>query len=247
MTGAGAKAVEARTDPVLQDLLRGLEKALGPRLKSVILFGSAARGDYHPAASDYNVIVVLDALGADVLEALAPVVRPFVLKRHPIPRLFTPELIAASADSFPIEFVDIRAGRVVLHGADPFAEIEVARAPLRLQIERELKEKMMRLREGYVMSHDDPLALRSLLIESYSAFAALFRGGLHLMGRPVPSHGHDVVAAFCETMGLARAPFDAVARLRRGEKESADLKVLFADYHDQLSRAADAVDRLNIP
>src|SRR5438093_2850867 len=238
-------AEDVRKDPVLQGLVEGLHQALGPRLRSVVLYGSAARGDHHPAASDLNVIVVLDSLDPSTLEALAPAVRRFVHKGNPIPRLFSPGLIAASADSFPIEFVDIRAGRAVLHGDDPFGAVPVARDNLRLQLEREIKEKMMRLREAYVLVHDRASALRRLLKGSYPAFAALFRGGLHLLDRPVPPHSRDVVAAFCDAAGLDRAPFDEVARLRRGEKVPEDLKTIFARYHDALTRAAEWVDRLN--
>jgi len=237
-------AEDVRKDPVLQGLVEGLHQALGPRLRSVVLYGSAARGDHHPAASDLNVIVVLDSLDPSTLEALAPAVRRFVRKGHPIPRLFSPGLIAASADSFPIEFVDIRGGHVVLHGDDPFGSVAIARDNLRLQLEREIKEKLMRLREAYVLVHDRASALRRLLGQSYPAFAALFRGGLHLMGRPVPSHSRDVVAAFCEAAGLDRAPFDEVARLRLGEKGTQDLRAIFARYYDALTRAAERIDRL---
>ncbi len=173
-------ADEAKKDPALQALTEGLLQALGPRLRSVVLYGSAARGDYHAAASDLNVILVLESLDPATLEALAPAVRRFVRKGHPVPRLFSPALIAASADSFPIELVDIRAGRAVLHGEDPFSGVAVAPDNLRLQIEREIKEKMMR------------------------------------------------------------------ARLRRGEKGTQDLKTIFARYYDQLTRAAERVDRLSV-
>src|SRR5437867_5535617 len=181
-------AEDVRKDPVLQGLVEGLHQAVARRLRSVVLYGSAARGDHHPAASDLNVIVVLESLDPSTLEALAPAVRRFVRKGHPIPQLFSPDLIAASADSFPIEFVDIRGGRTVLHGEDPFGAVVVERGPLRLQLEREVKEKLMRLREGYVIVHDRSSALKRLLTRSYPAFAALFRGALHLMNRPVPAH-----------------------------------------------------------
>src|SRR2546428_4472574 len=141
-------AEEAGKDPVLQGLGAGRNQALAPRLRSVVLFGSAARGDHHPAASDLNVIVVLESLDPSTLEALAPAVRRFVRKGHPIPRLFSPGLIAASADSFPIEFVDIRGGHVVLHGDDPFGSVAIARDNLRLQLEREIKEKLDGLQDA---------------------------------------------------------------------------------------------------
>jgi predicted nucleotidyltransferase len=244
--GAGGVGTEgAKRDPVLERLVRELAQALGGLLKSIVLYGSAARSDYHPEASDFNVILVLENLDLATLETLAPAVRNFVRKGHMVPRMFTPALIEDSADSFPIEFVDIRARRVVLHGPDPFGGVVVPKDMLRVQIEREIKEKLMRLREGYVMAHDSASTLRRLLVESYSAVAALFRGGLHLLGRPVPLHGAEVVSAYCDVMGLARAPFEEVARLRHGEKGPPDLKSVFARYYEQLAKAADGVDSLD--
>ncbi len=237
-------AVDAKSHPDLQALLGGLKDALGPRLRSVVLYGSAARGDYHHGRSDLNLILVLESLDPGTLEALARPVRRFVRRGHPVPRLFSPALIAESADTFPIEFLDIRASRLVLHGEDPFAGVAIDRGCLRLQCEREMDEKMMRLREGYVLGHDDARALRQLLSDSYPAFAALFRGGLHLLGRPIPSSNRDVVAAFCEAAALERGPFEEVARLRRGEKPAQDLKTIYAQYDEQLTRAARVVDRL---
>jgi len=89
------KAGEAKQDPVLQGLVQALAQALGPRLRSVVLYGSAARGDSHAAGSDLNVILVLESLDPATLETLAPAVRRFVRKGHPVTRMFSPALIAA--------------------------------------------------------------------------------------------------------------------------------------------------------
>ena len=70
-----------------------------------------------------------------------------------MPRFFTTELMNQSSDVFPIEFLDIRTTHVILHGTDPLADLEIRRDHLRLQCERELREKLMRLREGYVEAH----------------------------------------------------------------------------------------------
>ena len=237
-------AADVKNDPVLQALVGGVKEALGTRLRSVVLYGSGARGDYHRGTSDLNLIVVLEMLDPRTLEALGRPVRRFVRKGHPVPRLFSPSLIAESADTFPIEFLEIQASRLVVHGEDSFAGIVIDRGCLRLQCEREMDEKLMRLREGYVLGHDRERTLGRLLSGSYPAFAALFRGGLHLMGRQVPPGNRDVVAAFCDAAGLERAPFEEVARLRSGEKTAQDLRTIYARYYEQLTRAAHMVDRL---
>ncbi|MBI3162140.1 MAG: nucleotidyltransferase domain-containing protein [Chloroflexi bacterium] len=45
---------------ILRELKQGLEKIYGERLKTVILFGSYARGDAHPPDSDIDVMIVLN-------------------------------------------------------------------------------------------------------------------------------------------------------------------------------------------
>ena len=44
---------------ILRELKQGLERIYGDQLKSVILFGSYARGDAHPPDSDIDVMIVL--------------------------------------------------------------------------------------------------------------------------------------------------------------------------------------------
>jgi predicted nucleotidyltransferase len=229
--------------PVLKRMVEQLVAALGERLSSVVLYGSAARGDFQRKTSDFNLLIVLRDLEPATLEALAGPVAHWERRRQPAPRLFSPEVIADAADVFPIEFLDILQKRLVLHGPDPFASLEVHRDLLRLQCERELREKMMRLREGYVEAHGKPRELRRLLTDSYTTFVALFRGCLHLLGAEVPVHNDAVVAAFCERAGLDRAPFGEVDALKRGEAVTEEPKELFARYYAQLTKAVATVDR----
>jgi hypothetical protein len=186
---------------------------------------------------------VVRELDPATLETIAPALRAWMKRGHTAPRLFTPALIAASADVFPIEMLDVRHCRVVLHGEDSFVGVEVGRDNLRLQCERELRAKMMRLREGYVECHDRPKELQRLLTASYSTFVALFRGCLYLLGGDAPRRNAEVVSAFCARAGLDAAAFEAVGRLKRGESAQGDLKTIFSRYYEELTRAVGKVDR----
>lgn len=241
------KTSEAVENAVLRKMVQSLEAALGERLRSIVLYGSAARGDFQKATSNFNLLVVLDELSPSALEALSPVALRWCKEGQPFPRLFSPQLIADSADVFPIEFLDIRSHHLVLHGDDPFAEVEIHRDHLRLQCERELREKMMRLREGYIETQGKPKAVKRLLTESYPTFVALFRGCLHLLGEEIPAHNDEVVAAFCSRAELDPSPFEEVGKLKRGEKTEADAKILFARYYDELTQAVHRVDRFAPP
>jgi predicted nucleotidyltransferase len=238
-------AADVMKDPHLERMLADLKAALSGGLVGVVLYGSAARGDFHARTSDLNLLVVTRDLDVPTLERLAPALRRWGKQGHPAPRLFTPALLAESADVFPIEMLDLRHSRVVLHGEDPLARVEVGRENLRLQCERELRAKLMRLREGYIECHDRPRELRRLLTASYTTFVALFRGCLHLLGGQVPGSNAEVVAAFCARAGLEAGAFSAVDRLKRGEGEELEPKAVFSRYYQELTRAVGSVDRFD--
>jgi predicted nucleotidyltransferase len=237
---------EAMAHPDLKRLVEELTAAAAEKLLSVVLYGSAARGDFHEKTSDLNLILVLDDLSPATLELLSPYIRQWLKKGHPSPRLFTPSLISESADVFPMEMLDLQNCRLVLFGRDPFAGLAVGRAHLRLQCERELRTKLMRLREAYVECHDVPDELSRLLTSSYTTFVAVFRGCLSLLGGSVPLRNAEVVEAFCERAGLAPGPFQEVDWLKRGAEAKQPLKVVFLNYYEQLSLAVEKVDRFGI-
>ena len=244
MANPGMDRTQFMDRPPLRAMVGALERALGDRLLSIILYGSAARGEFQEGASDFNLVVVTQDLDPPTLEALSAPIRGWMRRRQPPPRLLTPALIADSIDVYPLEFLDLKTHGVVLHGADPFAGIRVRADQLRLQCERELREKLMRLREGYVEARGAPRALRRLLVGSYTTFAAVFRGCLHLVGETPPPRNAQVAAAFCARAGLDVTPFEVIDILRRGEAPaSLDLVTLFSRYYEQLTRAVGAIDR----
>ncbi len=230
----------ATSDPILDRMVQRLAAAAGSELESVVLYGPAARGDAHPGKR-YHLIVVVAKLSPASLALLSAPIRWWLDRGQPMPRLFSTAFIAASADVFPMELLDIAQHREVLHGRDPFADLVIDTSHLRLQCERELREKMMRLGEGYAETLDRRRELEQLLVVSYIDFADVFRGCLFLRGEAPPARSAEVVTRFCEQAGIDPEPFRAVERLARGERQ--DAVALFARYHAELSRAIAAVDR----
>jgi hypothetical protein len=227
------------SDPILDRMVQRLAAAAGAELESVVLYGPAARGDAHPG-KQYHLIVVVAELSAASLALLSGPIRWWLDRGQPMPRLFSTAFIAASADVFPMELLDIAQHRAVLHGRDPFADLVVDTSHLRLQCERELREKMMRLCEGYAETCDRRRELEQLLVASYIDFADVFRGCLYLSGDAPPARSAEVVTRFCERAGIDPEPFRAIERLASGERQ--DPAALFARYHAELSRAIAAVD-----
>ena len=73
-------------------------------VKSITLYGSAARDDYRPGKSDINLLVVLERIDVTILRSvLDPVARG---RRYGIAPFFITEVnLRSSADVFPVKFL----------------------------------------------------------------------------------------------------------------------------------------------
>lgn len=226
-----------------QQLTDELRTVCGTHLRAVILYGSAATGDHVGGRSDYNVLVVLDRVDLDALDALAPLVRRWVKAGHPAPLLWTPDGLAAAADSFPLEIADIKAGHVVLFGEDVVRDLPVHAAHLRLELEHELRGKLLALRQQYLLAQGRPRDVTALMTRSLSTFLVLCRGALRLYQQDVPLNKMDALAALAGHIRISTETFAAVHALKTGRGTTGvPPATLFAQYLQAVESFVDAVD-----
>jgi predicted nucleotidyltransferase len=191
-----------------------LREVYGEDLVSVGLYGSAARGDFRPGSSDLNLLVILRQVDAQRLRSGGELARKWVEAGNPPPLLFSESEWEGSADVFPIEYSDIADAHLVLHGSDPFADVEVRWEHLRQMCEHQLKVGKISLRERYMLASGAPEEIGALLTGSISSFVALFRAMLRLAGiRPSGNPG-EVVTATAELAGFGAAPFHRALEAR---------------------------------
>src|SRR6266404_591781 len=72
----------------LKNLVERLHEAAKDNLESIILYGSAARGDFHDAHSDLNVLCILRSLRAAELARVSAVVKWWTTAQHQRAPLF---------------------------------------------------------------------------------------------------------------------------------------------------------------
>jgi hypothetical protein len=234
-----------RSDRYEAEMVARLHASLDDDLLSVVVYGPAAHEDAYPERAGDHLLIVTRDLEAHTLRRIASPVHWWLRKGEPWPRLFSPELLRASVDVFPIEQIDLAGHRRIVYGVDPIEKVAIDHGLLRLQCERELREKLMRLREGYVEAAGrggEKTMLRQLLVVSYTSFVRIFRGCLYLLGAPIPRHDHDVVASLCERLDLAATPFHAVEQVVRGD--GGDVLVAFGRYYEALTIIEHRVDRM---
>lgn len=220
----------------------------GKNLASVILYGSAATGDFVPRSSDYNILIALHKIAPKDLRNAHASIREWHKLGHPVPVYFTVSELQNAADVFPIEFHQMEAARKVLYGKDVLEDVTISDKFLRHQVEYELRSKLILLRRQYIPASESVDGLKKLMAESLASFAALFRAVLLLSGVEPPVKKHEVVALLVQRHALDGAVFEKIFNIReRDFGETLDevaANRLFAEYMEQIERVIDAVDRV---
>lgn len=203
----------------LDELVRQLQLAYGDALRSVVLFGSAVAGEHRPKTSDYNVLVIVDALPLERLRAVAAVSKAWTEDGNPPPLTFTTKEWKTSSDIFPMEYADILERHRVLHGDPPFEGIRVAPADLRLQVEHQTMGKLLQLRQAIMGAGGDTGLQLEVLEKSLSTLMVIFRGVVRLQGR-VPSQDYEqLTTSIAESAGFSPEAFLRVIRHARGTQK----------------------------
>jgi predicted nucleotidyltransferase len=228
----------------LDELVRQLELAYADALRSVVLFGSAVAGEHRPNKSDYNVLVIVDALPLERLRAVAAVSKAWAEDGNPPPMTFTTREWRSSADIFPMEYADILERHRVLYGTLPVDGIRVNPADLRLQVEHQTMGKLLQLRQAIMGSGGDAAQQLEVLEKSLSTLMVIFRAIVRLQGR-VPSQDYEALTtSVAERAGFSPEPFIRVIRHARGsEKLSRDnASLILEEYLSAMERLVAYLD-----
>ncbi|MDT8285839.1 MAG: hypothetical protein RQ748_01915 [Elusimicrobiales bacterium] len=226
-----------------EKFLEETRKACGDNLLSFVVYGSAAAGDAVPGVSDVNAMLVLREAHIGALRAIGEASRGWLKKGNPPPLVFTRERLAASADSFPIELSDMAASRKVLFGADPLEGVRIEPGHLRHALERELKGKLILLRNSYISAAGAGKALCAVMTASLPSFLVLCRAALRLRAGSAPAAKLEAAEGLGKLVGADVSSFAEIQAMRAGGGRPSDPEALFARYLGAVEALADAVDR----
>ena len=228
----------------LSDLVDELQLDAGSNLKSLVLYGSAAGGEFHEAHSDLNVLGIFERLDAAALVRLHPVVQMWTGKGHPAPLLLTIAELRSAADIYAIEFLDIIARRRTLAGEDLFATLEVPMGLHRLQVERELRLNVLRLRQAALVAGEGSAQLGKLMLDSVATFCVLFRHALIALDEKAPDSRRESCRRLAALLRFDSAPLETVLDVRESKQPAKALTAdTFAAYLAAVSIAAEQFDR----
>jgi len=231
-----------------EDFIEDLKTTHGENLRSVMLYGSGATGEFVPFESDYNLLVALDTITPEDLRNAHSCVREWAKLGHPVPVYFTTAELREAGDVFPIEFHYMETARKVLYGTDLLADVEISDDNLRHQTEYELRSNLLRLRRKYIAVSTSVEKLTDLMTASIVSFAAAFRAALLLKGEEPPVRKGSIVRRIGSALGLETGSFERIIDIRENESpEPTDIikaNELFADYLSDIEKVIEAVDQM---
>jgi hypothetical protein len=237
------------SEKLLSEFVERTRAAAGTNLVSVILYGSAAAGDYVAEHSDVNLLCVLRETSFAALEALAPAIEWWGKQKHHPPLLIGADEMRRSADVFSIEFLDMRRNHRLLFGEDILKTLEIPMRLHRAQVEYELREKTILLRQRLLMASGNTDAKWELLLESLSAFGTLFRHALIALGDEGTGSKRAAMAALAGKLGIDGAVFGQLLdiRERKSDRKSVNVDQFFARYLKLVEDVTAAVDKMLDP
>src|SRR5579863_6024070 len=227
----------------LQELVTRLQQACVDNLVSIVLFGSAAREDFHEQFSYVNLLVVLKELKPG---SFAPISKALHWWSHEEklrpPMIMTLEELRESADVFAIELIDIKDSHKTLFGQDVVAAIEVPMNLHRIEVEHELRTTLLRLRQHLLLSPDNEDELRTVLAKSITSVLTLFRHALLALRDNPPQAKPQLLSRAAEVFGFEVAPLQSILALRSGDAHPENVRELYYAYMSAIQRVAHELD-----
>src|SRR5450432_1777416 len=230
-------------DGKLSELVSRLKEAAGKNLESVILYGSAARGDFHPGTSDLNVLCTLVSINVNELHRLAPAVTWWTRElKEPAPLFFLTEELASSTDVFAIESLDAKRSHRVLFGKDVVADLEIPMNLHRVEVERDLRELLLKLRQHLLHAGRNEMELSGVLKKTVSMAKTLLRHTLLTFGEEPPAETKDLFERVGVLTGADAGAFQEVYDYRTSGEWSKDSYHAYDNYMHALEKVIVALD-----
>lgn len=234
-------------EEIFPSIIDDYTQLFGDDLISVILYGSAASGDYVAGKSDINLMIVVSENGIDSLDGAFDLIAKWKKRNVATPLFLTEEYVKTSLDVFPIEYLNFQNSYELVYGKDILKDLSFDRQFLRMQCEREVKGKLLLLREAFLESQGKGKHLQQLIAQSLGAFVAIFNGLLHLKGKGLPRYKREVIKQVCDAFDMDTRLFEKLldSKEKRVKLTDTEITSLFKAYLREVQKLWKLVDRLD--
>lgn len=181
------------TQKLLKSYVKDVLKVYGNELESIILYGSAVRGEFLPGLSNLNVLLILSSYDLSILKQYDSVHKRWSKEQVVVPLFLTKADLESASTAFPLEYQDILDCHRLLWGHDPFVGLKIDARYLAAEVVQGLRGNLLRLRQRLVEGRSTEEAITILLPLSITTLLPVLRGLQRLLGRPVMTHGEPLL------------------------------------------------------
>lgn len=240
------KKAPASPETIFAEYINDWQTAFSSGLEAIILYGSVVRGEYSGQNSDINFLVILKPEAMKKLRVAIPLTEKW--RQHGVvaPLVLTRDFLRASLDSFPIEILSLKRHHRALFGEDVLQDLSLSPQHVRLQLEREIKGKLVHLWKGFLSVGSERNALHDLLVRSISDLYALFEAFLFLKNEEIPVKRKELFQQVARVANLDESFIAPLLRLHEHESRPyrEELWKLTEDYLAQIEKFSDYIDRM---
>jgi|GEM_PF-138607 len=220
---------------------------LGDKVRSLLIYGSLARGEWQPASSDVNLCVVMEEMDYEALEPVQEILSKARRRARVVTLVLTLTDLAEATDVFPIKFDDMKRHHILLGGEDVFEDLVVEPRDLAFVAEFKLRNVEWRLRQAFIGSFGDRGWEAQLLLTHFSSAMFPLRAACRIMGYETPNSTDDAIATIERALNYDAGVLRALKQLHktRAQLSQADVTKLYLDFSRFIHHAVDKVNVLN--
>jgi hypothetical protein len=237
-----------KPEEIFAEITEDYKKIFGGDLISIILYGSGTGNEFQPGKSDLNFLIILSDETIDHLDRAIETVSRWRKKKVATPLFMTKSYIESSLDSYPLEFLNIKKNYILVYGEDVLKDISLEAHHLRLQCEREIKGKLLLLREGFLETEGKQKRIKELINASITAFISIFSGLLYLKGIEIPTTRREIIQFVAKEIPINQEIFMRCLDIKQDKKKfsSSEINDIFKTYVVEIRKLWEVVDKMEI-
>lgn len=226
------------TQKLLKLYVRDVVKTYDNNLESIILYGSAVRGEFLPGLSNLNVLLILSSYDLSVLKQYDSLHTRWSKEHVVVPLFLTIADLKSASMAFPLEYQDILDCHRLLWGQDPFVGLKIDARYLTAEVVQGLRGNLFRLRQRLVEGRSTEEAITILLPLSVTGLLPVLRALQRLLGRPVVAHGEPLLIDIESLLEIDLTSLRDALALKRGHISPGQKEIprLMDRYLEGLSR-----------
>mgnify|MGYP006275789401 CR=1 FL=1 len=196
-----------------------------------------------------NLVVILKDDSVKSLASIGKYIKK-IIKKVPTPLFISRKYIETSLDSYPLEFLNIYSDYEIMEQKHSIiSQLKFDKEFIRLQIERELKGKLILIKTALLENYKNEKTLNELIKVSFSSIIPVLKGFIFLLGLDIPKDNNSVIKLSDEKTDFSIQSFKTANEIFEGKnikKLDISINSFFDEYTDQLNRLSLYVDALEI-